>query len=94
MIKKILLGLVACGFLATSAACDGYHEVSTRQGVVEGECVGFGKRQDPRFTYELDTWNAVWGIAFSPTLGIPLVVWALEYVYCPVAEARASSPGS
>lgn len=94
MIKKILLGLVACGFLATSAACDGYKEVNTHQGVVQGECVGFGKRQDPRFIYELDTWNAVWGVAGCSGLGIPFVVWILEYAMCPVAEAPPSLPGS
>lgn len=76
--------LALAGFLASSAACDGFRDVNTSAGVVEDvECVGFGKKQDPRFEYEIDTGNAVWALIGGPT-ALPIVIWALEYTYCPV----------
>ena len=77
--------LIVAGFLASSAACDGFRDVNTPAGVVENvECVGFGKKQDPRFEYEIDTRNAVWSLIGSVT-AIPAIVWALEYAYCPTS---------
>lgn len=88
--KKLIGTIIIVGMLVTNAACSGHRDVSTSYGVVENvECVGFGKDQDPRFKYEIDTRNAVWTIV-GGTAALPIVCWALEYVYCPIGEATPS----
>ena len=70
---KTLLSLLLIS--STLFACQGSNQV--------GECVGFTK-QRAGIKYELDTRNLVVTAVFSGGVIIP-VVWALEYVYCPVA---------
>jgi len=52
-----------------------------------GDCVGFGKYQDPNLVYEISTQNAIVTAFFCETLVVP-VIWALEYAYCPVAKKK------
>lgn len=90
--KQFFLAVLAISFLGTCAACDGYRDVPTSHGVDRDvECVGFGKDQNPHYKYEIDTRNAVWGIIGCSGICIPTVVWALEYVYCPIGEVPPQS---
>lgn len=65
--------LIACAL----TACTGETEY--------GECVGFGKDRDPALKYEVSTRNVVWTVIGSETAVVP-IVWALEYVYCPMGR--------
>lgn len=91
--KKILGVLMLGLFLASSAACSGYRDVPTSHGTDQNvECVGFGKTQDPRYNYEIDTRNAIWAVIGCAGVGIFTVAWAVEYAYCPVSEALPVAP--
>lgn len=50
-----------------------------------GECIGFDDDPDPTLVYEVSTRNVIWTVLGSESV-VPIVVWALECVKCPVGH--------
>lgn len=50
-----------------------------------GECVGVADEKKPDLVYKLDAWNVFYGVLFSQTIIVPIVVLANETL-CPVAR--------
>lgn len=51
-----------------------------------GECVGFSdSERNPNLIYEVSVGNAIWTVLGFETIIAP-ILWATDYVYCPVAK--------